>query len=563
MQAMKKAMAGGMIRCLVSALGECRLDRDKPAKMLGCLKNLCYSQSQILESSMRYIPLLLCLISSPAAANNTVTWGELFAPERLVQSVAQTLVLTIRSFTDVTYTSLDVDIRRNSVTVRNIKAYPLIAMDFFDCEIEIRRLELGGAGLESPEKIKLTLRADDLHLSSTCLTPLSSDLKGDLVSVGLTTIHLPRVVIQVDYHIPSANAQVTGIAVINDLAELSFDVDLDYFWIDASQLDPYPVIYLERAEATFSNLGIWNLIQEYMPPEAVDPNLSPAILQLGAAQMFVEAGADERFALGFSAQMGKAWSDFLAEPEVLAAAFMPEEPVYIDIDILEESPGAVLADLAPTVSATKVTQVLSLPTDLLRTALSTPSTLSSDERLIVGRQLLTGIGVPRDVAAGVDLLLPLAVMGDEAALDAIANLGVDAFRAEDYAKVAMAAIGQPSLAAVLDDQERRNGLAMTLELQPPLDRSPSFDGIVTVRDLRSRALANLEGRSVPRSFARAAYWAYLGAAAGDMISRDIIDDIAGRAITEEDRSAWEPLNRAAADRAMEDWIAVDLPGRLQ
>lgn len=510
---------------------------------------------------MRHLALIICLIGSPAAANGPVTWSELLAPDRLMQSLAQSVTLTIRSFLDVTYTALDVDIRRGAVTVRNIQAYPRIAAtDFADCRVDIRRLEIIGAGLASPESIKLDLRADDLRMSNTCMMP---PVSVKLAEAGLPTLRMPRAVLQLNYHVPSAKTQITGFAVADDLAELSFDVGLDYFWIDASSSEPYPVIFLERAEITLRNLGIWKLINEAMPAEALNPEVAPAILQLGTAQFLVEAGANEPFAVAMSAQIAQAWSAFLLEPTMLAAAFEPEIPVFVDLAVFEDRPGEMLSQLAPTISATPVTRTSPLSVDLLRSALSGSTNLSAEDRLKAGLQLATGIGAPRNIDAGIALLLPLAVMGDKAALEALAALRADAFKAEDYERMAVIAVGEPDVLALLDDLEARIGLAKTLTLQPDLETNPSFDGIASARDLRSRALDHLEGSRVPRSFARAAYWAYLAAAAGDQIGQDILADIAGRKLTEQDSDAWEAVDRVAAARALEDWIALDIPARLQ
>ncbi|OAN68282.1 hypothetical protein A8B83_02335 [Rhodobacteraceae bacterium EhC02] len=510
---------------------------------------------------MRHLALIICLIGSPAAANGPVTWSELLAPDRLMQSLAQSVTLTIRSFLDVTYTALDVDIRRGAVTVRNIKAYPRIAAtDFADCRVEIRRLEINGAGLASPESIKLDLRADDLRMSNTCLMPPVSE---KLAEAGLPTLRMPRAVLQLNYHVPSAKTQITGFAVADDLAELSFDVDLDYFWIDASVPDPYPVILLERAEVTLRNLGIWELLNEAMPDEALNPEVAPAILQLGAAQSLVEAGANEPFAVALSAQIAQAWSAFLLEPKMLAAAFEPKAPVFVDLVVFEDRPGEMLSQLAPTISATPITRVSPLSVDLLRSALSGSTNLSAEDRLKAGRQLATGIGAPRNIEAGIKLLLPLAVRGDEDALEAIAALRADAFRAEDYAKMTEVAVGKPDVVALLDDLEARIGLATAITFQADFELNPSFDGIATVQDLRSRALDHLEGSRVPRSFARAAYWAYLAAAAGDFVGQDVLADIEGRTVNEQDKVAWEAVDRAAASRALKDWIAADLPARLK
>jgi hypothetical protein len=102
-------------------------------------------------------------------------------------------------------------------------------------------------------------------------------------------VYMPRAIFQITYHLPSAEALITGLVIADDLGEVSFNFELDYFWIDATEYSPYPVIQLARADATFVNLGLWELIRETLPPEAINPELSPAILQIGVAQALAEA----------------------------------------------------------------------------------------------------------------------------------------------------------------------------------------------------------------------------------------------------------------------------------
>ncbi len=516
---------------------------------------------------MRYLTLISCFIGSSAAAGAPVTWGELMAPERLVHSFSQSAILAARSFVEFTYSEFDIDLRRNSFTMRNIKAYPEVnaypkidGYPVFSCAIEARRVDLVGAGLARPDDLDLTLRADDVRIRSGCLPP---PFARELEQAGLEVIHLPRTVIHMSYNVPSAATQVTGYVVADDLVELSFNLDLDYFWLNAYDEEAFPVAYFTRGDVSLRNLGVWDLAQNFVPPQMRDPEHGPAGVQMAVDQALNDVGAPSAFAADLAAQMGQAWSEFLSKPEQLSIALAPSAPVFLDMETVSDNPpGEVLAVLSPKVAAGPIALVKALPAETLKAALGAPESLSTGERLQAGRQLLTGVGAPKNVSAGLALLLPLAQAGDEQALNTLAKLSKDGLRAEDYTALAEAAVNQPDVAAVLDALEVQIGFAQTLAMQPPLEFTTSYQGITSSQDLRERAFENLNGSRSPRSYARAAYWAQLAVAAGDAIAADILADIAGRAVSDEDKAAWGTLNDAAAKRALDDWIAVDIPSRL-
>jgi len=516
------------------------------------------------------LSLILSLISAPAFAETParaellrgapVTWGELITPDRLVENLARSALTTLRSFVDVTYRTMETDLRGGTLTLRDVKAYPLIgAIDYAPCDIEIRRVALAGSGFINPDDLDLTVTADDLRITSSCFAaPLGEALQDN----GITTLRLPRAMIGLSYDVPSAAATLTGHAIVESLAEVSVDIDFDYLWYDATQPDFYPVIFLEAASVALRNEGLWDVLLPAIGPEMTDAVDGPATLQITAAGALVEAGASPAFATDLSAELAATWSGFLADPQVLAFALTPDEPIFIDIDTLDEAPGSVLEELAPRVASEPLARVAPVPAALLATALEAPDNLTPAERLRVGRQLLEGRGAPRDVSSGLALLLPLVEAGQTDALGLVGALHPEALHASDYAALSRAAMGDPDIAALLDGLEAEMGLAATLDLQGPLPDSFDFDGIESATDLRARALARLGGREVPRSLAQAAYWASLATAAGDRISARIFDDVRRRATTRADERAWDRLQTAIAARALKDWIREDLPARL-
>ncbi|MCH2165064.1 MAG: hypothetical protein MK098_10495 [Marinovum sp.] len=508
---------------------------------------------------MRALLIIACLACAPARAQSPVTWSDLIAPDRLARSVAQSAILTLRSFVDVTYRSLDVDIRRGAVRLRDIEAFPLMeANEYEPCEVKARRIDAAGAGLALEDDIEMVLRASDVRVLSSCFPkPLAASLE----AAGITTLEIPRVLVDVSYHIPSAQAHVTGFVFADDLAEVTFELEFDYLWMDASDDEPYPVIFFSRATAAVRNLGVWSLVRNMVPPDAIDPETSPATLQIMASAVLSDGNAGDPFAVDFSTELAAAWSDFLREPDILTLDLHPEDPLFIDLDELEQEPGRLFAELNPSVSANTVTRVSPVSIDVLRKASDAPQSLSEAERLAVGRQLVTGQGVPRDVQMGLDLLAPLVAEGNSDVLEVLAHVSDDAIRADQYTVLAALGGDAPEVGTLLDALEARLGLAATLDQQPALG-VPSFEGISGVADLRARALDYLYGNGVVRSYPRATYWAQLALATGDVVASDILSEIAELAVSEADKDAWNTLEQATRAQALQDWIAQDMPARL-
>lgn len=83
----------------------------------------------------------------------------------------------------------------------------------------------------------------------------------------------------------------------------------------------------------------------------------------------------------------------------------------------------------------------------------------------------------------------------------------------------------------------------------------------TVLALRARAVGRFNGEA-GRSYILAAYWARLAAAAGDRASAHLLEDIADRLVALGRGNEWRDEDAKAADRALIDWVELDLPARL-
>ena len=128
------------------------------------------------------------------------------------------------------------------------------------------------------------------------------------------------------------------------------------------------------------------------------------------------------------------------------------------------------------------------------------------------------------------------------------------------------AAGNRTAPAQLDRLERQLSLAQVLQLQSqqiPNTPLPAA-ALESISSLRAEAAARLSGNGQSRSYALAALWAMLGAAAGDAESSDIlaqIDRIVATAPTD-DQQAWAAVESEASSVATGVWIDQNLPAKL-
>lgn len=120
--------------------------------------------------------------------------------------------------------------------------------------------------------------------------------------------------------------------------------------------------------------------------------------------------------------------------------------------------------------------------------------------------------------------------------------------------------GAAGASALLDELEPRLSAVDLFRLQGGLEGiEPGMPD--TVLALRDRAVGHFDGKA-GRSYILAAYWARLAAAAGDRVSAHLLDDIADRLVALGRGSEWRAEDAKAADRALSDWVALDLPTQL-
>lgn len=518
--------------------------------------------------------------ASPLQAQGWGEWLSAISPERIVQQGLQTAIMMARTQFDLQYGSIDVDILSSRVSVNEIVAWPLPDWDENgDCTVEIDRLTLQGAPLDDPNRIRMKAQMLGAWVAAACVPP---DGRAPLSMAGLEDIYVPRLTLDLDYDVARAGADAHAFAEIEGVANVDLTAAFSYLWFDGrdNMDNPDPVIFLSSATLALENRGLWEQMQAMAPPPLSDPAQAPAMIDgmLRQALAGINAQAapegsapaplsDAQEALIASA--AETWTLFLANPQrlVLETGIEPGSDVFVDVILYEDDPLALFDDLQPRFSLAPSASRMAIDAALLQTALNDPGALGADDRLAVGRALVSGDGAPRNRSAGMTVLQGLAEAGDgDAAMamsQALAALSPD--QAYQWALVAGAA-GNRTAPAQLDRLERQLSLAQVLQLQSqqiPNTPLPAA-ALESISSLRAEAAARLSGNGQSRSYALAALWAMLGAAAGDAESSDIlaqIDRIVATAPTD-DQQAWAAVESEASSVATRVWIDQNLPAKL-
>lgn len=506
---------------------------------------------------------LITATAAPMAQARPSLW-DLFTPERILTRVVQTAIAALRSQMDITYGGIAVAPLTGTVTLTELRLWPAPPWDQDgSCQVDIARLTIRTAAVDEPDLMRLRLQGSGVTATPACLPP---EARGGLGMLGIDTVSVNRATMDVDYTLSSASADLRAYLAADRLAAVSLGAQLDYLAMDArtDPDKPMPVAYLSEARLTVENLGLWDKVKPLIPPPLTDPASGGATLRsMVAAQMPPQmAGTAD----GFLDSLASTWQAFLTKPEVLVVetGFDASAPMFLDPDAFQQGPEAVFGLLQPVVASRAAPVRALLPVALLGKA---PEALSEDEKLQLGVALASGLGAPRDLAGAEALLAPLAEAGNAAAAGALAA----AFEARDPARayglaLTAAAAGDTGAGSLLDRLEGTLPFADVLAAQSKLTEGAE-QPVAALADLaavRAEATARLTGRGRTRSYADAAVFAMIGAAAGDAESADILQEIDEKVRMggPEAAEAWAPQEEAAVALAKSAWIGFDLPGRF-
>ncbi len=523
----------------------------------------------------------LSVLALPLAGRaEPLSWSDVITPDRIVQSVLQYGVMALRTQVDLKYGDMTVNLLNDRITLTDLQLWPLPAWDEnVECEIRVDRLSLVQAPLDQTSRVRLKLSLYGITAPAICLPPQA---RGILFAVGLRELSLPNLSFDVDYDVASSGAKIRANGVVANIAAFDAVGDFSYLWVDGrdSMDNPDPVVELTAASLSLEDLGGWKTARTMLPPPMKDAkSAAPVIAGMltGAFNKMnyrsQESGGPVPITPGqseFIASATAAWAGFLADPRriVLETAIPPGENAYVDFQLYEVEPWQVFADLSPRVSLAPAQARAALPVALLSKALGeNAAALDAADLLRVGLALTSGIGAPRNIAAGAKILAGLARDGNAEAAQALSQ--VLETRQPDLAyawALRAGAAGLSGTTARLDRIEAALPLSRVLEIQEQVSKGASHpvDALDSVAAIKEQARQRLTGRGQARSYGIAAMWAMLAAATGDAEAADILAEIDQRVARAdaEGASAWAGVEARSSKLAMNAWVSRDLAASL-
>ncbi len=514
---------------------------------------------------------LLSFIPGQVMAQDRLSWLDLISPNRLVQQMVQFGIMSLRTQMDVKYGDMSVDLMTGRVTLTDVKMWPLPPWDQDgDCVVAIERLTLRSGSLDQIDRLRMKALVSGATAPLACLPP---DGQQALGMAGIETLDIPRLTVDLEYGVPGSDAVARVFGVVENAAAVDLTAEFAYIWVDGRQdmEEPDPVVFLKNARLTVENRGVWDALKDQLPPPMTDPAGGTLYVEGAIGSVFSDMNGDAPLSdsqKAFIASVVETWPKFLADPDTLVLETDLTSDTYLDFEAMERSPVEAFDTLQPKLARASSAVLEVLPTSLLKQALGAEAAAMAEaDRRRAGLALVSGVGAPRDLQAGFELLGPLAKAGDAgAALALSAALEVPA--PEDaYQWALLAGRGDEAGAtARLDRLETKLDFATVLRLQEAVSGGDTHpvDALSSISNLREQAAMRLSGRGQARSYAIAAMWAMLGKALGDAESGDMLGDIDEhvRLAGEDAREAWAPAEKRASELAVEAWLGQDLPGRF-
>jgi len=523
------------------------------------------------------LALMVAPVSAPA---QSLSWWDVITPDRLVENLMQYGVMALRTQIDLQYADLTVNLLAGRAVVSDLKLWPLPDWDRnADCEIRIDRLVLSQAPPDQSGRLRFKASGFGVNAPPVCLPP---EMRPILLATGSTSISVPYFGFDLDYDIASAGAQIQANLVLDSLAAVDLSAQFSYLWFDGrDDMDnPDPVFELSSATLSLENAGGWDIARPMIPPSFTDSEAGPRALgqvlndiirnmNLDAApdRQSPDAGNLSESQTAFIASATRTWADFLKDPQrlVLETGYALDHSVYLDFQSYEDDPRLVFDDLKPILSLAPASARAALPADLLRRALGDEAAgLSVEERLLVGTALISGVGAPRNVSAGSNLLVELARGGNAAAAAALSETLESRQPENAYVWALRAgAAGVDGATARLDRLETVLEIPVILQIQGEAsqDAVHPVEALASIGAIKQQARARLTGKGATRSYGIAAMWAMLAAATGDAESADILEEIDARVQSgnRELGEDWAKVEANSSRLATQIWLSRDLP----
>lgn len=536
---------------------------------------------------------LIALLALPAAAYPG-SLLELITVDRLANSLAQSGVMAIRGFADLRYDDLDISPLEGRAVLSGAVLIPYEQNGDETCEIHLGRAMFTSSPLDQIEQLEGELDLFDLTVSAGCLDFSTRMMVNE---IGLEALQLDHAALTLSYHVPSGGLEIDFSADMAGIAELIGEVDFSYFAVDLEREEP--VAMLDHGVLEIIDRGYAQGLRPYLPPEITDPASFQAILleELVLDELPIEVPPQEGSASGSGkgddatgsaplaeppidparqeqvdsaealiasvAQAAQSWAN---DPSRLLIEINPEHPVRLEEDLFEDfiafahvMQPQLESGMAEAPEPISTEQSLQIAAWLGGQDVDMPES----DRLRYAEAFLSGLGVPRDIELGLELLTPLMESGQPMPIDTLIE-HLDQVPSEFAYRVlrGAAASGNASAFANLDRVERELGLAQALSLQIREPASRDVAEGESARDLRLASFERLTGLDAPRDYMGAYYLALLARAGGDRGALAILDQIEemGRGLEGEDAENWQQMLSDGRTLAMTHWFAMnDMP----
>jgi TPR repeat protein len=520
--------------------------------------------------------------AAPGAARADTTLIDGLTLRTVTRIMAQYTLLAVRTVVDLTYDHLAVDPHTGDVVVTGLNLYPKLDWDQDNsCVVEIGRI--ASAKKTGFDVIESQMELTGVTVAPSCFEPEQAAM---MTAFGYDGLTIDSLSIDTSYEFGSSAADLTIHAAVQDAAAVTITADFDYVWITGlipdernRGGDPYPVGLLSEAEISIENRGVFERLEPMLGAQLGDLQAVPQMITAILMDALSDGGtrspdaAETEFVNNVAGEVGR----FISDKNRVVLSVAPPGGVWLTPDIFE-NPTVAINVLRPVASAAPlVSRSLIAPVELMAAINGQAATLNEEATLRVGAALLSGLGAPRSVAHGQELLLPLASdWHAEASLLLAEALAEDGEDEQAYHLALRAAAGGETRGMTLADNLEETldpGFVLGAQAASANDwpgttqRQAADAALIESADigaLRERAHAAALGKAGPRNYADAYYWASLAAAAGDSSSAGLRERLDRRFGGTEGaaRDAWKTESQAAAAKAIETWTNGGLGRRV-
>ncbi len=499
------------------------------------------------------------------APGQRLALADIFTAETLGTALPTSALSWARFLADIRFDQASMDPIAMKAVLTGVQISPLIPdMPPHACVISAQRMTIKGTPLDRLTTGRFSVSLDGALINAGCLPLEAANV---LRGTGFGRVAMNRAELDYTYDYASGGAKVSLVADIDRLAELHVNADMDYvsYRMNFERKEPAIAVDLSYAEVSLRDQGGWEILGGFLPGNLRKPGALGPVVEGGLTQMFTEAnrqGQDlSKPQADFAAQAGRIAANFGAGKTAVIATRIENGRVRID----ERSAARfrkLFAALNPRVAHRSPLADRSLPVGTLNAALN--GQVTPEEAFAHGRALITGIGAPRSIGAGLNLLAPLARDGNADASLLIAS-AVETARPEDAYAHALraAAANRPGALALLDRLERALPYEVAIPKQNALMGPVDESLYGSVADMRRAARDYLIGTARPRSWRAAFYWATMAAAAGDAASAALRDEITEHLRLRGDAVVWGAEVDRLENAVLGDWINRDVPANLR